>query len=477
VSTSGQVSESTVELRRVLGPFALTMIGVGSTIGAGIFVMTGTVAAQWAGPAITLSFLFAALACLLTGLCYAELASMMPLAGSAYSYANAAMGRRVAWVIGWCLILEYLVASSVVAVGWSGYAGDAAQRLGLEFPASFSSAPFVLNEARQLVRSGSVVNLPAVSIVLTMSGLLVIGVRESTLANTLMVILKVGVILLVVLVGAFFVQPDNWKPFIPENRGETGAFGWSGVLRASAVIFYAYIGFETISTCAQEAKRPQRDLAIGILASLLICTVLYVAMGLVVTGLAHYTTLNVPDPIMVALDAGGPGLSWIKPLVSTGAIVGLASTILVTLYGQTRIFFTMAKDHALPAAFARVHPRFRTPSRGIWFAGIACAAIAGLFPLDLLGELVSIGTLLAFAVVCVAVIVLRVRAPDAPRPFRVPLSPVVPALGSLACFYLMFSLPADAWWRLLVWLAVGAVVYFFAQRRSGASGGELRQDG
>jgi APA family basic amino acid/polyamine antiporter len=451
-------------LRRVLGPFSLTMIGVGSTIGAGIFVMTGTAAAQWAGPGIVISFMFAGLACLLTGLCYAELASMLPVSGSAYSYANAAMGRKVAWLIGWCLILEYLVASSAVAVGWSGYAVDAMERLGFELSSTLTSAPIVLDASRHAVASGAVINLPAVLIVLAMTALLVIGTRESALANTLMVILKVGVILLVVLCGAFFVNPGNWEPFIPENQGEPGVFGWSGVLRATGVIFYAYIGFETISTCAQETKNPQRDLAFGILGSLFICTALYVATGLVVTGLANYTTLNVPDPIMVALDAGGPGLNWIKPLVSAGAIIGLASTILVTLYGQTRIFYTMAHDKALPATFGKVHPRFRTPHLSIWIAGIACAALAGLFPLDLLGELVSIGTLLAFGIVCIAVIVLRVKAPDMPRPFRVPLSPVLPALGALACLYLMYSLPADAWWRLLGWLTLGAVVFLLMRR-------------
>lgn len=465
-STAHAGDEGSASLKRVLGPFSLTMIGVGSTIGAGIFVMTGTVAAQWAGPAITLAFIFAGFACLLAGLCYAELASMMPLAGSAYSYTNAAMGRSAAWIIGWCLILEYLVASSTVAVGWSGYAGDAAERLGLAFPSVISSAPFVLDKARHLALSGSIINLPAVSIVLAMTALLVIGVRESTLANTLMVILKVGVILLVVLAGAFFVNPQNWEPFIPEHQAQTGGFGWSGVLRASGIIFYAYIGFETISTCAQETLRPQRDLAIGILASLLICTTLYVATGLVVTGLAHYTTLNVPDPIMVALDGGGAGLNWIKPFVSAGAIIGLASTILVTLYGQTRIFYTMANDNALPAAFAKVHPKYRTPSRGIWISGIACAAIAGLFPLDLLGELVSIGTLLAFAAVCIAVLVLRVRDPNANRPFRVPFSPFVPALGAAACLYMMIALPFDAWLRLAGWLILGAILYRLWSRKA-----------
>jgi APA family basic amino acid/polyamine antiporter len=314
-------------------------------------------------------------------------------------------------------------------------------------------------------------NFPAVFIVLAMTALLVIGVKESALANSVMVIVKVGVILLVVMVGSFFVHPQNWTPFIPPHDPQTGAFGWSGVVRASGVIFFSYIGFETISTCAQETKRPQRDLALGILLSLLICTVLYIATGLVVTGLAHYSTLGVPDPIMVALDGGGPGLNWIKPLVSLGAVIGLASTILVTLYGQTRIFYTMSNDNALPAVFAKVHVKYRTPVLSIWIAGIICAAIAALFPLGLLGELVSIGTLLAFAAVCIAVLVLRQRSPDLPRPFRTPWSPVVPAAGAIICFAMMYSLGKPAWLRLGFWLVLGAILYGFWLRRSSAKNG------
>lgn len=452
-------------LRRELGPFALVMIGIGSTIGAGIFVMTGTVAAQYAGPAITLAFLFAGIACLLTGLCYAELASMLPVAGSAYSYTRAALGERVGWAIGWCLILEYLVAASTVSVGWSGYAGDALERLGIPIPPAFASAPFVLNAAHDLVPSGSLINLPAVLIVLAMTALLVVGIRESARTNNVMVLIKVGVIALVICAGAFFIDTSNWHPYVPENRGVPGEFGWSGVLRAAGVIFYAYIGFETISTCAQETKRPQRDLGIAILLSLAICTVLYIAMGLVMTGLAPYATLDVADPIMVALDAGGPQLDWIKPLVSVGAIIGLASTILVTLYGQTRIFYTMSNDKALPEIFSRVNPKYLTPAHGILIAGLLCALIGGLFPLDLLGELVSIGTLLAFAGVCIAVAVLRVRSPDLPRPFRVPFGPVIPVCGALLCFCLMYSLSGGAWVRLGLWLVLGAIIYYAIRER------------
>lgn len=440
------------------------MIGVGSTIGAGIFVMTGTVAAQYAGPAVILAFLFAAFACLLTGLCYAELAAMLPLAGSAYTYSRAALGHRVAWMVGWCLILEYLVAASTVAVGWSGYAVGTASRLGFELPHALTSAPFVLNSAGELVRSAAWLNLPAAAIVLLMAALLIRGARSSALANNVLGLVKVGVIVLVIVAGFFFVEPTNWSPFIPPNDGSPGAHGWSGVLRAAGIIFYAYIGFETISTCAQETRRPQRDLGVAIILALAVCTTLYVGLALVMTGLTHYSRLNVADPILVALDAGGAGLAWIKPLVSIGAVVGLGSTILVTLYGQTRIFYTMSQDGALPPMFSRLHPRYCTPVHGVVIAGIACALLAGSFPLDVLGELVSIGTLLAFAAVCVAVSVLRVRSPDLPRPFRVPFGHVIPVAGTLACLYLMYSLPASAWWRLTIWLALGAGVYLSMRR-------------
>jgi basic amino acid/polyamine antiporter, APA family len=467
-NTGGAPSD--VTLRRVLGPFELVMIGVGSTIGAGIFVMTGTVAAQYAGPAVVLSFVIAGIACLLAGLCYSELAAMLPRAGSAYTYSRAAFGSRVAWVVGWCLILEYLVAASTVAVGWSGYAGGALARLGFPLPSEIASAPFVVGAGGHLVRSGALINFPAALIVLLMTGLLAVGIRESALANNVFVLIKIGVILLVICGGIFFVNPGNWHPFIPPNDGVQGAHGWSGVLRAAGVIFFAYIGFETISTCAQETRRPQRDLGISMIVALAICTALYVGLAIVMTGLAQYPLLNVPDPIMVALDAGGPGLTWLKPVVSVGAIIGLASTVLMTLYGQTRIFYTMSHDDALPVAFSRLHARFRTPVQGILIAGAGCAMIAAMFPLDVLGELVSMGTLLAFTAVCIAVPVLRRRSPELPRPFRVPFGPVIPVLGALACLYLMYALPAGAWWRLAIWLALGAIVHAVSRRSSTARG-------
>jgi APA family basic amino acid/polyamine antiporter len=456
-------------MRRVLGRFDLILIGVGSTIGAGIFVITGTAAAQYAGPAIVISFIIAGLACLSTGFCYAELASMMPVAGSSYTYAYATLGELAAWTIGWCLVLEYTVAGSTIAVGWAGYFTSAMASLGIVIPSVVSSAPIALDSAHHFVLSGSIVNFPAVAIVMAMTALLVVGIKESAVANAIFVVLKIGVILLVVLVGAFYVHPENWHPFIPPNTGETGTYGWSGIFRGAGVIFFAYIGFETVSTCALETRNPQRDLGFSILMALLICTTLYVAMALVMTGLAPYTSLNVDDPIIVALNHA-PSIGWLKPCVSVGAVVGLASTILMSVYGQSRIFYTMAQDGLLPPVFSRLHERFRTPAWGIVVVGTGCALIAGVLPLDILGELVSIGTLLAFAIVCLGVLVLRSRSPNASRGFRCPGSPAVPAVGIVSCLYLMTSLPVDSWWRLLIWLGIGSAIYvLYGARNSKAN--------
>jgi APA family basic amino acid/polyamine antiporter len=463
-------------LKRALGPVNLVFLGIGAIIGAGIFVLTGQAAAAYAGPAIVWSFVLAGSACALAGLCYAEFASMIPVAGSAYTYGYATLGELIAWIIGWDLILEYLFAASTVAVGWSGYMVSFLKDLGINIPAGFTRAPYVhtvVPDAKwwnvwQLFTegwssTGAVLNLPAMFIVAFITILLIIGISESATFNDAIVVIKVTVVLLFIAFGLAYINRDNWVPFIPPQEGP-GKYGVSGILRGAAVIFFAYIGFDAVSTAAQEAKKPQRDMPIGILGSLAICTVLYIAVALVLTGIVKYTQLNVPDPIAVGVNAAGPGLAWLRPIVKIGAIAGLTSVILVMLLGQPRIFYTMAKDGLLPPVFAAVHPKFRTPWLASLLTGICAMAMAGLLPIGLLGELVSIGTLLAFAIVCAGVLVLRYTDPNRPRPFRTPWVPIVPLLGIGACVYLMVQLPKDTWARLVVWMAIGLAIYFLYGR-------------
>jgi APA family basic amino acid/polyamine antiporter len=455
----------TVTLRRSLGALNLTMLGIGAIIGAGIFVLTGSAAAQYAGPAIVLSFVLAGAGCLFAGLCYAEFASMIPIAGSAYTYGYATLGEFFAWIIGWDLILEYLFAASTVSVGWSGYfTAFIRDQLGINIPAALTSAPLRSTGGLHFETTGAIINLPAVALVAILTTLLVIGIQQSARVNNIIVMVKVLIVLLVIGFGLMFVVPANWTPFIPPNTGEFGQFGWSGIVRAAGVIFFAYIGFDAVSTAAQEAKRPQRDLPIGILASLAICTVLYILMSLVMTGVAHYSELNVPNPVYVAIDKAGPSLAWLKWMVSLGAIAGLASVVLVMLLGQPRIFYSMARDGLLPPVFGKVHPKFQTPYVSTIITGSVAGVIAGLFPIQILGELVSIGTLLAFVIVSAGIIVLRYRFPDLPRPFKTPLVPLVPILSILICGYMMSALPGDTWLRLLIWLAIGLVIYFLYGR-------------
>ncbi|MBK7594151.1 MAG: amino acid permease [Gemmatimonadetes bacterium] len=481
-------------LKRSLTASNLVLLGIGAIIGAGIFVLTGTAAAQYAWPAVVISFIIAGLGCLFAGLCYAEFASMIPVAGSAYTYGYATLGELVAWIIGWDLILEYLFAASTVAVGWSGYFTAFLSSVGLHIPAAFAGAPFSVEGTHTLVRSqlcvdpatggvavdavtrtavaiGScvssgfevhqgIINLPAMVLVLMVTALLVIGMKESARFNNIIVFVKLAIVFLVIAFGIKYVNTANWHPFIPPNTGETGHFGWSGILRGAGVIFFAYIGFDAVSTAAQEAKNPQRDLPIGILGSLAVCTVLYIAMALVMTGMAHYSELNVSHPVFVAIQKAGPALAWLGFLVNVGAIAGLASVVLVMLMGQPRIFYAMSRDGLLPKVFGKVHPKYGTPWIATIITGVVAAAVAGMFPIALLGELVSIGTLLAFVIVCGGIWVLRVRRPELERPFRTPSVPLVPMLGIAVCGYMMYGLPIDTWIRLGVWMALGLLIYF-----------------
>jgi APA family basic amino acid/polyamine antiporter len=448
------------ELTRALGPWQLIALGIGAIIGTGIFVITGHAAATYAGPGVVISFIIAGIGCLFAGLCYAEYASMIPVAGSAYTYTYATMGKFLAWIIGWNLVLEYLAAASTVAVGWSGYFNALLGEFGLHIPAAYSTAPIAFNAAHSIVATGSVANFLAFGIITAISALLIVGIKLSAQFNTAMVALKLTIVVLVIAFGLPLIKAVNLHPFIPPNTGTWGSFGWSGVLRATGVIFFAYIGFDAVSVAAQESKNPQRDMPIGILGSLLICTVLYILMSLTMTGLAPYTMLNVPHPVYVAIHNAGSSLAWLGFAVDVGAVVGLASVILVLLLGQSRIFYAMAKDGLVPQFFCRIHPSFRTPYVGTIVTGFFAATLSAIVPLDILGELVSIGTLAAFVIVCLGILVLRRTAPNARRPFRTPFAWLVAPLGMVMCGAMMVWLPLDTWIRLAVWTAIGLVIYF-----------------
>ncbi|MEI6277688.1 MAG: amino acid permease [Prolixibacteraceae bacterium] len=456
------------KFNRALTARNLIALGIGAIIGTGIFVLTGTAAANYAGPSIILSFLFSALGCVFAGLCYAEFASMIPIAGSAYTYAYATLGEFLAWIIGWDLILEYLFASSTVSVGWSGYFVSLMKDFNIIIPHELCSAPFNHVVGQGWERTGSILNFPAVALVILITALLVIGIRESSKFNNVIVLIKLTVILLFIGFGISSINVDNWTPFIPENTGVFGAFGISGIFAGAGVIFFAYIGFDALSTAAQETKNPARDMPKGILWSLVICTVLYVAVAAVMTGIVNYKELSVPAPIALAIDRAGDMQVWLRPyirmsgiLIKIGALAGLSSVVLVMLMAQPRIFYTMAKDGLLPPAFTIVHKKYKTPYITTIVTGAAAAVIAGIFPIAVLGELVSIGTLLAFVIVCAGIIILRKTDPDAIRPFKTPFVPLFPILGMIICLVQMGALPLDTWLRLILWMALGMVIYFF----------------
>jgi len=463
-------------LKRALGPLNLITLGIGAIIGAGIFVLTGQAAALYAGPAVPISMILVGIACAFAGLCYAEMASAVPVAGSAYTYSYATMGELIAWIIGWDLVLEYAAGAATVGVGWSGHFVSLLNDFGFALPPSLTSSPTMwctsvnVHDAvagcahAGLNLTGAIMNAPAVFIVALMSTILVIGIKESATVNNFIVILKVSIVLLIFFVGLAHFHPANLKPFIAPNTGAWGTYGISGVLRGAGLVFFAYIGFDAVSTAAQEARNPQRDMPIGILGSLAICTVLYVIVSAVLVGMVPYKDLNVAAPMALAMQRiGAP--EFIRVLVDVGAVLGLGSVILVMLLGQSRVFYSMSRDGLLGKWAASVHPKFRTPYLSTIFTGVAVAIATGILPLELLGQLVNIGTLLAFVLVSIGVLVLRRTRPDLDRPFRTPWVPFVPIMGVICCGGLMLTLPEDTWIRLIVWLLIGFTIYFGYSRR------------
>ncbi|MBI1339823.1 amino acid permease [bacterium] len=455
-----QAEYASSELKRSLGAVNLVLLGIGCIIGAGIFVRTGTAAALHAGPAVILSFVIAGLICAFAGLCYAELASALPVSGSAYTYAYTTLGEFVAWMMGALLVLEYGLAASVVAAGWAGYVVSFLHDFNIVIPPELTAAT-----GKEIILADggtgtALFNLPAAAIVIALASLLVLGISESATVNNIIVAIKVSVILAFIVVGAFHVNPANWTPFIPEPTGEPGEFGWGGVLRAATIVFFAYIGFEAISTAGQEARNPKRDLPIGIIGSLVICTVLYMATSAVLTGVVPYAQLDSPAPVADAVNAFGAGWAWLGTAIKIGAIAGLTSVILVLMYGQTRIFYTMARDGLLPGVLSRVHPTLKTPWINTLVVAVLVAVAAGLFDINTLGDLTSIGTLAAFAIVCISVIWLRQTRPDLPRGFKTPLYPITPILGILSCLFLIFQVEPRVQLFFLVFL-VGAVAVYF----------------
>ena len=451
-----------VALKRTLGPWSLVSLGIGVIIGAGLFSLTGIAAAEHAGPAVMLSFVIAAVGCAFAGMCYSELASMIPLAGSAYTYCYATMGELLAWIMGWDLVLEYAVAAAVVAVSWSGYVASFLKDLGIIIPAQWMACPFEQVVVNGVMTHG-ILNIPAMLIIIGLSLLLIIGIQESSWVNSVIVVVKIAVVLTFIAIGYQYINMENYKPFIPDNTGTFGEYGWSGILRAAGLIFFAYIGFDVVSTAAQEARAPQKDMVIGIIGSLAVCTVLYIAFAFVLVGMLPYTQMR-GDPAPVATAINMTPYPWLKLMIKFGIVSGFTSVILVLLLGQSRVFYAMSRDGLLPKIFSEIHPKWRTPWKSNIIFLILVSLMAGLFPISKLGNMVSIGTLLAFIIVCIGVIVLRKTQPNVPRPYRVPFVPLFPILGIIVCLAMMASLGHDTWIRLIVWLGIGLVIYFAYSR-------------
>lgn len=471
-SLQGEADGETGGLKRTLSARSLVALGIGAIIGAGLFSITGTAAANNAGPGITISFVIAAVACAFAGLCYAEFASMIPVAGSAYTYSYATMGEFIAWIIGWDLVLEYAVGAATVSISWSRYLVKFLGYYDIHLPPELTLSPFNSATLADGTIVNGMVNLPAVFIVILMSLLLVKGTKESALVNGIIVALKVSVVLIFISLGWGYINYDNYSPYVPTNTGEFGSFGMSGIVRAAAIVFFAYIGFDAVSTAAQEAKNPKRDMPIGILVSLAICTVLYLLFAHVMTGVTSYTSFQGADgiaPVAVAIDHMGevgangvitPAYPWLNKAIILAILAGYSSVILVMLMGQSRVFFSMSKDGLLPKVFSSVHPKFGTPAKSNLLFMLFVSLFAAFVPADIVGEMTSIGTLLAFILVCVGVLVLRKTQPDLPRAFKTPWVPLVPILGIASCLFMMLFLPGDTWLRLIIWLAVGFLIYF-----------------
>jgi len=460
-SLLAEASDAEKGLKKTLGAGSLVALGIGAIIGAGLFSITGGAAANQAGPAITISFVVAALGCAFAGLCYAEFASMIPVAGSAYTYSYATMGEFVAWIIGWDLVLEYAVGAATVSISWSRYLGKFLEGFGVHLPHSMMAGPW----------DGGMINLPAVFIVVLMSLLLIKGTQESATVNAVIVALKVAVVLIFIFLGWSYINNDNYDPYIPDNTGKFGEFGFSGIIRAAAIVFFAYIGFDAVSTAAQEAKNPKKDMPWGILGSLAICTVLYILFAHVMTGVTSYKSFAGQDgiaPVAVAIEHMGKEVSpgvwhadypWLNRAIIVAILAGYASVILVMLMGQSRVFFSMSKDGLLPKVFSEVHPKFRTPSKNNLLFLVFVSLFAAFVPARVVGEMTSIGTLFAFILVCIGVMVLRKNEPNAPRAFKTPLVPYVPILGIFTCLFMMVFLPLDTWIRLIVWMLIGLDIY------------------